>query len=177
MPGGTRLPGIVSVMLVAFPTVSCEPMDPQAPPSRAEASVPSFEGENVSKSFVANVKALKESIGYRQNCWMIPRDGADQSLSAALCLDLQDQVHLVVFSADPHRSLERLPLRMRNLVVTPSRLRASMDPEAFILNERDLPVAGITRVPDGCTESYGTDFINSLLARKYEPEDFSFQYD
>lgn len=177
MPGETRLPEIATVLLVAFLPVSCGPMDPQVSPLRAEASAPALEGENVPKSFVANVKALKESKGYRQNCWMIPEGGTDQSFSAALCLDLHDQVHLVVFSDDPNPSLERLPRRMRNLVETPSRLRASMDPDAFILDQRNLPVAGITRVPDDCTESCGSDFINSLLDRNHEPEDFRFQYD
>lgn len=171
------MPGISCVMLVAFLPVSCKPMDTQGLPVRAGYSGSDFEGDYVTKSFVGNVKALKESRGYRQNCWMKPRGGTDKSLSAALCLDLRDQVYLVVFSDDSNRSLERLPERMRNLVETPSRLRSSMDPDAFILNERNLPIAGIMHVPDDCTESCGTDFINSLLDRNYQPEDFGFQND
>lgn len=119
---------------------------------------------------------MRASKGYRWNCWMIPDKGRDNSIEAALCLDRQDRVHLVVLSDDPKQSLERLPLWMRELVVTSLQLRAALNQEASVLDRR-LPVAGIVRVPDNCTESFGTTFINSLLERNYRPEDFSYQFD
>lgn len=136
-------------------------------------------GEEVSPdtSFLANVNGLRKSKAYRQNCWMIPGNGSDNSFSAALCLDLQDQVYLIVFSDASRRLPDKLPWQLVGQEVKPSRFRSTMHPEAFILEKPGHPLAGIFRVPESADESFGAEAINFLLDRNYTPRDFGFQYD
>lgn len=164
---------LIPVLLATLPLSSCTSSEWFSRSSRAEASSNGSEPT----SFVASVKELRESKGYRQNCGMIPGNGSDNSFSAALCLDLQDQVYLVVFSDASRRLPDQLPRQLLGCEVKPSRLRSTMHPEAFILEKPSHPLAGIFRVPESADESFGAEAINFLLDRNYNPQDFGFQYD
>lgn len=160
---------LIPVLLVTFTLPSCVLSKWHHGPASADASSHG--------SFLASVEALRKSKAYRQNCWMIPGNGSDNSFSAALCLDLQDQVYLVVFSDASRRLPDKLPWELLGYEVKPSRLRSTMHPDAFILKKPGHPVAGIFRVPETPAESFGTEVINFLLDRNYSPQDFSFQFD
>jgi hypothetical protein len=165
---------LVPAVLVILPLASCTHEAGQARPAVGGDSAQASEGDGAPASFLANVEAVRSSPAYRQNCWMIPKGGGDDSTSAALCIDLKQQVHLVVFSKRVPRKLSG---KMREYEVSASRLRASMDPDAFVVDGRNVPVVGIFRVPEGCPEAFGADAINSLLGTRWKPGDFGFQYD
>ncbi|RYD22114.1 MAG: hypothetical protein EOP88_09175 [Verrucomicrobiaceae bacterium] len=164
---------LIPVLLATLPLSSCTPSEWLSRSSHAGAS----SSEAGSTSFVASVRGLRKSKGYRQNCWMIPGNGSDNSFSAALCLDLQDEVYLVVFSDASRRLPDQLPWQLLGCEVKPSRLRSLMHPDASILERRGHPVAGIFRVPEKPEESFGAEAINFLLDRDYQPQDFGFQCD
>lgn len=159
----------LSAILPLFPC-SCSHDVRQDHPARAAVS----EGDSAPASFLDNVEAVRSTRAYRQNCWMIPRNGKDDSSSAALCIDLNNEVHLVVFS---NRSPKKLSGKMQGYQVSISRLRASMHPDSSLLDGKNAPIAGIFRVPEDCTETFGADAINSLLGSSWKPGDFGFQYD
>ena len=164
---------LIPVLLAALPLSSCTPPEWTSRSSRVNASSDGSE----STSFVASVRELRKSKGYLQNCWMIPGNGSDNWFSAALCLDLQDQVYLVAFSDASRRLPHKLPRELQGCEVKPSRLRSLMHPDAFILEKPSHPLAGIFLVPESADESFGAEAINFLLDRNYNPQDFGFLYD
>lgn len=52
-----------------------------------------------------------------------------------------------------------------------------MDPEAFILDHRDLPLLVIMQIPDNPPESFAADAINQLLGKCVTPERLTYQAD
>ena len=165
---------LAQALLLILPLASCSHEAGQDHPPQGGPSTPVSEEDNTPASFLANVESVRSSRAYRQNCWMMLRNGKDDSVSAALCIDLNNQVYLVVFSNQPPHELSG---KMRAHEVSTSRLRASMHPEAFVLDGKNVPIAGIFRVPENCTEAFGADAINSLLGSSWRPADFGFQYD
>lgn len=137
-------------------------------------SMPALESQ-ASSSFIENCHQLRKSDGFRQNVWLC----GHMADSAAICMDLDRRLYLVVRSERPARSQNQIDGKYRRLQVTPETLRSRMDPEAFILDGGAVgeKLVGIFHIPDDAGESFGIELINHLLNLELKAEDLDFQWD
>lgn len=155
--------------------LSCGTIDRKKVPVPANTPVPLVESQSP-QTFLANYRDLKKTTAFRQNIWLGWNHGQDPA-QIALCVDLRNQVYLVIRDSPTVRSQEKLPGYYQNLSVSVPTLRARMDPDAFVLHDGNLSIAGIFRVPDNPPESFAADVINQLLDKRITPEDLTFQAD
>lgn len=125
-----------------------------------------------SRSFVEICHKLKSSDGFRQNVWLCGKLEA----SAAICMDLDRRLYLVVRSERPANQMDET---YKRLMVTSETLRSRMHPDAFILGDgaADPKLVGIFRIPDDAGESFGIELLNHLFGLDLKIEDQSFQWD
>lgn len=128
-----------------------------------------------SRSFLEICRKLKNSDGFRQNVWLCGKLEA----SAAICMDLNRRLYLVVRSERPARTARQIDDTYKRLMITPETLRSRMDPDAFILGDgtADEKLVGIFRIPDDAGESFGIELINHLFGFDLKIEDQSFGWD
>lgn len=136
----------------------------------------SFEELQSAQTFLENYHDLKRTTSYRQNIWIHWDHGVDPS-QVALCVDLENQVYLIIRDSPIAGSGEKLTDFYRNLSLSVPTLRSRMDPDAFILDNRSSPLVVILRVPDNPPESFAADAINQLLGRSLTPDRLTFQAD
>ncbi|RYD48117.1 MAG: hypothetical protein EOP85_04210 [Verrucomicrobiaceae bacterium] len=161
-------------LLGIFPLVSCAPDAGQVSPSSSRTSASSFRDESAPTTFIANVKDVRASLAYRQGCWLSPESKTGEASFAALCVDLENQVHLVIFSNRPARKVTG---KMSIYQISAAQLRSSMHPGSTVFGNTNVPIAGIFRVPEDCGEAFAADAFNALLGTTLKPRDFRFQYD
>jgi hypothetical protein len=128
------------------------------------------------QTFLENYHNLKKTSSYRQNIWINWEHGVDSS-QVALCVDLENQVYLIIRDSPTAGSEEKLTDFYRNLSLSVPTLRSRMDPDAFILSNRNSPDVVILRVPANPPESFAADAINQLLDRRLTPNRLTFQAD
>jgi len=128
------------------------------------------------QAFLENYHSLKRTTAYRQNIWLAWNHGQDSS-QIALCVDLRNQVYLVVRGTPDLRSKAKLPEYYQNLSVSVPTLQAKMDPDAFVLRDGNPPIIAIFQVPEDATESFGANAINHVLGRHVSPKSLTFQAD
>ena len=125
------------------------------------------------QTFLENYQDLCKSAAYRQNIWINWNQGENNS-QVALCVDLRNQVYLVVRGTPTERNL---PDYYQDLLVSSSTLRERMDPQAFVLRDLSSPISGIFCVPRDPPEFFAADAINQVLGTQVSPEGLTFQAD
>lgn len=128
------------------------------------------------QTFLENYHNLQKTSSYRQNIWINWEHGVDTS-QVALCVDLENQVYLIIRDSPTAGSEEKLTDFYRNLSLSVPTLRSRMDPDAFILSNRNSPHVVILRVPANPPESFAADAINQLLDSRLTPDRLTFQAD
>jgi hypothetical protein len=131
--------------------------------------------EESSRSFREICRELKNSDGFRQNVWLCGK----LEVRAAICMDMDRRLYLVVWSEHPALTAKRIDESYRRLMVAPDILRSRMDPDAFILGQPggSEPPVGIFQIPDDAGESFGIDLINHLFNLDLKSEDQRFGWD
>jgi len=155
--------------------LSCGTVDRKKIPVPGDTPIPLVESQSP-QTFLANYHNLKKTTAFRQNIWLGWNHGQDPA-QIALCVDLRNQVYLVIRDSPTVRPQAKLAPYYQNLSISVPTLRARMDPDAFILNDGNLPIVDIFRVPDNPPESFASDVINQLLDKRITPEDLTFQAD
>ena len=175
MPATLQFLTIITLCLISIAIPSCGGlgMDGKTVGSHSSGS---FEELQSAQTFLENYDNLRKTTSYRQNIWINWEHGVDTS-QVALCVDLENQVYLVIRGSPTAGSEEKLTDFYRKLSVSVPTLRSRMDPDAFILNNRNSPLVVILRVPDNPPESFAADAINQLLGRKLTPDRLTFQAD
>lgn len=154
---------------------SCGTQNPNTLAAPADTSS-ALEEPQPPQTFLENLRALKTTTAYRQNIWLAWNQGRPSS-QVALCVDLHNQVYLVIRDIPEHPLPKPLPVYFQNLIVSVPALRAGMDPDASILHSENPPVVAIVRVPDDAPESFGADAIHQLLGEHVTPAGLTFQAD
>lgn len=126
-------------------------------------------------SFLENCRQLKQSNGFRQNIWLCGKTEA----SAAICMDLDRRLYLVVRSERPARTASLIDEPYKQLMVTPETLQSRMHSDSFILNggAEGENLVGIFTIPENADESFGINLINHVLNLDLNADDLSFQWD
>jgi hypothetical protein len=135
-----------------------------------------IEEQQPAQTFLGTCRDLRTTSAYRQNIWLAWNQGEDSS-QIALCVDLKNEVYLVICSSSAARSDAKLSDYYTSLITPISLLRARMDPEAFVLDTRNSPVIAIFRVPEDAPEAFGADVINAVLGTQVTPESLTFLAD
>lgn len=161
------------VILIAIS--SCGILDKGGKTGGNESST-SFEEIQSAQTFLENYHNLKQTTSYRQNIWINREHGVD-TIQVALCVDLENQVYLVIRDLPTTGSKENLTDFYQNLSVSIPTLRSRMDPDAFIMDNRNSPLVVILRIPDNPPESFAAEAINQLLGRRLTPDRLTYQAD
>lgn len=164
---------VLCIPLIAIP--SCGIVDRNRAPATNESPIP-LEEPQAPRTFLENHRDLKQTRAYRQNIWIGWNHGQDPS-RIALCVDLQNQVYLVIAGVPAERDRAELPIFYQNLGVSVPALRARMDPEAFVLDQTDPDHVVILRIPDEPPESFAAEAIHQVLGKRVAPEQLTFQAD
>ncbi len=164
----------IPALLALLPFTSCAPDAGQGRTQHPDTNASLSRDESAPTTFLANVKEVRASPSYRQSCWLSPESKTGEESSAALCIDLKNQVHVVIFSNRPARNVTG---KMAIYQIPATRFRSSMHPGSTVLGNNNVPIAGIFRVPENSQETFAADAFNALLGTDLKPRDFRFQYD
>ena len=175
MPATHPFLTIISLGLTSIAISSCGGLEMDENTVGNDSSSP-FEELQSTQTFLENYHDLKKTTSYRQNIWINREHGVDKS-QAALCVDLEGQVYLVIRDLPTAGAEKRLSDFYRNLSLSVPALRSKMDPDAFILDHRNSSHVVILRIPDNPPESFAADAINQLLDCRLTPDRLTYQAD
>jgi len=139
--------------------------------STAGDTAPACVEERDDQTFLGNAHDLRTSDGFRQNVWL----SFNQDSHAAICMDLNHQLYLVVVSERTGRPVKHPSKRFSNLRISSATLRKRMDPDAFIL-DRD-GIDWIFRIPPDAEESFAAELLNELFRLDLKPTDLGYAWD
>jgi len=123
------------------------------------------------QTFLGNCKSLRDSDGFRQNCWL----SSKQLTIGAICMDLNRHLYLVVDTDSPIRSEELISPRFKNLRDSAATLRKKMDSEAFILDRQGID--WISRIPIEAKDTFPSELLHELTGVKIKSADIRYGWD
>jgi hypothetical protein len=139
--------------------------------SKADDASPACVEVADDQTFLRNTHNLRASDGFRQNVWL----SFNQDSHAAICMDLNRQLYLVVISERTWQPGKHPSKRFSNLRISSATLRKRMDPDAFIL-DRD-GIEWIFRIPPDAEESFAAELLNELSGLDLKPTDIGYGWD
>jgi hypothetical protein len=164
------MPNYSFILIAIFSLLLCCCSGSRAGSTTLDTIPSSFE-ESFDQTFLGNCNSLRKSEGFRQNVWL----NFNQDSHAAICMDLDHQLYLVVKTELPLSPIARLSTRFRKLQITADTLRKRMEPEAYILDGEGIDL--IIHIPSDAEETFAADLFNELLDLKLKPNDIIFQWD